>query len=46
MLNTDLAAYQPVDQLYLWWLGTPQRATLVDFIDRPFLKLQRVKLFA
>ncbi len=29
MLNTDLAAYQPVDQLYLWWLGTPDAPVLI-----------------
>jgi serine/threonine-protein kinase HipA len=29
MLNTDLAAYQPVDQLYLWWLGLPDAPVLI-----------------
>ena len=29
MLNTDLAAYQPVDQLYLWWLGSPDAPVLI-----------------
>lgn len=29
MINADLATYQPVDQLYLWWLGTPDAPVLI-----------------
>lgn len=29
MAAFDIQSYQPVDTLYLWWLGRPERPVLI-----------------
>ena len=33
MNAADLAAYQPSDTLYLWWLGHPERPLLIGALQ-------------